>query len=139
MESGGRRAGCSPLRHSRRSVQLFVLPFTPMLIPVLDVFERALVKVRAHDLFWMDRGAYTGGVSGSDLRALGCSFAAIGQAERRSAFSESQEITALKFAAAVRNLLEPVLCVGEADRLSAAAEVCIAQIATATAALRHPP
>lgn len=111
-------------------VRVFVLPSLPSLPGVLAAIGDAPVAVGAQDLFWADRGAYTGGVSGADLRQLGCRYVEVGHAERRQVFGEDAETIRLKFAAAVRNDLTPVLCVGEADEngTDAAADTCISQL-----------
>lgn len=114
-------------------VELFVLPSFPMIPAALAAFAGTAVGVGAQDLMWEDRGAFTGGVSGLDLRALGCRYAEVGHAERRAVFGEDDRIARLKLAAAVRAGLVPVFCVGERERTPPddAARACIAQLAAA--------
>lgn len=118
------------------AVRLFILPSLPSLPAVVDIVGDAPVFVGAQDLFWEDCGAYTGGVSGADLVALGCRFVEVGHAERRTIFGDDDEVIRRKLEAAVRNGLIPVLCVGERVEQAtsaAAAEKCIAQIESAIA------
>ncbi|GAA3773668.1 triose-phosphate isomerase [Microbacterium kribbense] len=112
------------------SVRLFALPSLPALLQVRDALDGSAVGLGAQDLFWEDRGAYTGAVSGTDLRQVGCSYVEVGHAERRAVFGEDDEIIRKKLAAAVRNGLTPVLCVGEDVREAAPEAVaqCLAQI-----------
>jgi triosephosphate isomerase len=112
------------------AVEFFVLPATPLIPLVMEVFHGTRVGVGAQDLFWEDRGPYTGGTSGADLRALGCRYAEVGHSERRVHFGEDDEIAALKLGAAVRNALTPVLCVGERRPVPphVAAEECLRQL-----------
>jgi triosephosphate isomerase len=116
-------------------VELVVLPSFGALVPVVDVLAPAGVAVGAQDLFWIDRGPYTGEVSGADLAEIGCTFVEIGHAERKRIFGETAEVIANKVAAAVRNGLTPLLCVGEPTegdpQLAAAA--CIEQLQSALA------
>ncbi|GAA1209140.1 triose-phosphate isomerase [Rhodoglobus aureus] len=116
-------------------VRLFVLPSLPALSAVIDVLADSPIAVGAQDLFWEDRGAYTGGVSGADLARLGCTYVEVGHVERRRIFNEDDLTIRLKFAAALRNGLTPVLCVGEAEQIDAesAAQLCIAQLDSAMA------
>ncbi len=67
----------------------------------------------AQDLSEFDSGAYTGEISGTFLSALGCAYVIVGHSERRSMHAETDELLARKVAAAMRNGLIPVLCVGE--------------------------
>ena len=111
-------------------VTLFVLPSFTALAGAVGIFADTPVQVGAQDLFWEDRGAYTGEVSGTDLRDLGCALVEIGHAERRGIFGETDDVFGAKLAAAIRNGLLPVLCVGEARQGSAseAAASCIRQL-----------
>lgn len=115
------------------SVRLFALPSLPALHAVHAALEGTSVEVGAQDLHWEDRGPYTGAVSGTDLRDAGCTFVEVGHAERRALFGETDEIVARKLAAAMRNSLTPVLCVGEEAEGTVADAVAIstAQLALA--------
>lgn len=97
-------------------VRLFVLPSLPAVAAVRKALAGTPVLVGAQDLSVFDRGAYTGEVSGEDLAALGCALVEVGHAERRRLFGEDDGVVARKVAAAVRNRLIPVLCVGETAR-----------------------
>lgn len=96
-------------------VRVFVLPAFPLLVPVIGLLRDSPVAVGAQDLYWQDRGAFTGEVSGQLLAELGCRHVAVGHAERRELFGETDEDVALKVEAALRNGLCPVVCVGEAE------------------------
>lgn len=60
-----------------------------------------------------DSGAFTGEVSGAMLAEFECKYAIVGHSERRSLYGESDELVAKRFAAAQRNEITPILCVGE--------------------------
>ncbi|KAK7202839.1 triosephosphate isomerase [Myxozyma melibiosi] len=72
--------------------------------------------VGAQDCFWEEEGAFTGEISPRHLAELGIRFVELGHAERRRIFSESDADVARKTAAAVKNSIIPVICVGEVDR-----------------------
>lgn len=112
------------------TVELFVLPSLPALPAVQAAIAGTAVTVGAQDLHWQDRGAFTGAVSGADLAATGCELVEIGHAERRRIFGEDDDVVRRKVAAAVRNGLIPVLCVGERDQVdpSTAAAQCVAHL-----------
>ena len=114
-------------------VTLVVLPSFLYIAEAVDVFAGTRVAVGGQDLFWADEGAFTGEVSGKHLRELGCGYAEIGHAERRRVFGETDTMIAAKTAAAFRNRLIPILCVGEAVRSNpaGAARHCRAQLDSA--------
>jgi L-erythrulose 1-phosphate isomerase len=94
-------------------LELFVLPTLPALSEAARILGAAGVGTGAQDLFWEDEGAYTGEVGGKTVAELGGRYVEVGHAERRRIFGEDDRIIGLKTAAAYRNGLTPVLCVGE--------------------------
>jgi len=108
------------------AVELFVIPSFPSLAASVEIFEGSGVVVGAQDLFWDDRGAFTGEVSGAELAEIGVGVVEVGHAERRRIFAETDEIVAAKTSASLRNGIAPVLCIGEKEQVAApeaAAEV----------------
>jgi triosephosphate isomerase len=85
--------------------------------PYLGQAERALrgsnVDLGAQDVCRFEVGAYTGGVSASMLLDFQCRYVIVGHSERRAIFGETDETVALKFAAAIKHRLTPILCIGE--------------------------
>lgn len=118
-------------------IDVFVIPSFPMLAAARDILG-SRARVGAQDVFWEDQGAYTGEVSPAVLRELGCDIAEIGHAERRRYFAENDQQIAAKTAAAWRNGLTPVLCVGEAQHgpVPQAVTGCLAQLDSALAHAR---
>ncbi|QKJ20632.1 triose-phosphate isomerase family protein [Microbacterium hominis] len=111
-------------------VRVFVIPTYLQVLPAREAFADTPVLVGAQDAATEDSGAFTGEVSAAELAEVGASVVEIGHAERRRLFGETDEITALKAAAALRNGLTPVLCLGEADRQDGvdAAAATVAQL-----------
>jgi triosephosphate isomerase len=85
--------------------------------PFIDLFPLAReinhkkFKLGAQNLHYLDHGPVTGEISGAMLKGL-VQYVLVGHSERR-AMGETDEVIAKKLAAAVRNDLTPVLCVGE--------------------------
>lgn len=114
-------------------VRLFVLPSIPAIPAVREALAGTDVAFGAQDLHWEDRGAFTGAVSGADLLTIGCTYVEVGHAERRRVFGESEDVIRAKVAAAFRNGLTPVLCVGERHEVDPASAVveCFSQLESA--------
>ncbi len=73
------------------------------------------IALGAQNLHFEDEGAYTGEISGTFLKALHCEYVIIGHSERRKYFAETDETVNKRIAAAFRNDLTPIVCVGETD------------------------
>lgn len=67
----------------------------------------------AQDVFWEDKGAYTGEISPAMLKDLKCGYVIIGHSERRKYFGETDEMINKKILAALKAKLNVILCVGE--------------------------
>jgi triosephosphate isomerase len=124
-------------RVPRGGVELFVLPTFLSLEAAHGILGGTGVRLGAQDVFWDERGPFTGEVSPSMLREVGCHYVAVGHAERRRLFGEDDAVTARKAAAAAEAGLVPVVCVGETERSdsAAAAGECARQVRAALRAL----
>ena len=87
-------------------------PFTA-LAAVRKVMAVEGFRLAAQNCHWEEKGAYTGEVSLGMLKDVGCDFVIVGHSERRHIFGETDEEVARKVAAAFRQRVLPVLCVGE--------------------------
>ncbi len=94
-------------------VDVVVAPPFTALGSIRDVIKGSIIKLGAQNLFWEDKGAYTGEVSPLMIRDLDCEYVIIGHSERREYFKESDEIVNKKIKAALRNKLKAIVCVGE--------------------------
>ena len=102
-------------KHDHASVEAAVFPpFTDLrsVQTLLDADGLSLV-LGAQDLSAHDSGAYTGEVSGASLAKLDVHYVLVGHSERRTRHAEDDTVVATKVAAAHRNGLVPVICVGE--------------------------
>ncbi|HEX2586046.1 MAG TPA: triose-phosphate isomerase [Steroidobacteraceae bacterium] len=71
------------------------------------------VKVGAQSVCAEAQGAFTGEVSASMLKDVGCEYVLVGHSERRSIYQEDDALVARKYMAVQSQGLIPVLCVGE--------------------------
>jgi triosephosphate isomerase (TIM) len=91
---------------------VLVPPFTS--IPaVAEAVKGTNLALAAQDLFWEDRGAFTGEISAEMLLDLGCKYVIIGHSERRQFFGETDETVNKKVRQALNKVLLPIVCVGE--------------------------
>lgn len=87
-------------------------PFTA-LATVGELLRGSSIALGAQDLFWEPQGAFTGEVSPTMLRDVGCRYVIIGHSERRTHLGETDEAVHRKLAAALAHQLTPIVCVGE--------------------------
>lgn len=69
-------------------------------------------KLAAQNFYWRDHGSFTGEVSATQLRGI-VQYAIVGHSERRHVFRETEKDIRNKVAAAIRNEISPILCIGE--------------------------
>ncbi len=94
-------------------VDMAVFPPFPYLALTQALLQDSNISWGAQNLNPAARGAYTGDISAGMLLDFGCRYVLVGHSERRALFGESDNDVAMRFAAAHRCGLEPVLCVGE--------------------------
>jgi len=74
------------------------------------------IKLGAQNVFWEQKGAYTGEVSPIMLKDLGCQYVIVGHSERRRYFEETDEIINKKLDAVLSVNLTPIFCIGETQK-----------------------
>lgn len=122
------------------SVDVTVLPpFTDLRsVQTLVDGDKLRLTYGGQDLSEHESGAYTGDISGAFLSKLGCSYVVIGHSERRSYHSEDDALVAAKTAAALKNELIPIVCLGEHLEIREAGnhvEHCLSQLRGSLAGL----
>lgn len=95
-----------------RDVEVVLTPSMLVLQPLSLQIDRRKFRLAAQNAYHKDSGAFTGEVSFTMLRDL-VHYVIIGHSERRLIFNESLRDVSEKMAAAVRNGITPILCVGE--------------------------
>jgi triosephosphate isomerase (TIM) len=89
-------------------------PFTALRsIQTLLEADRLNYVLGAQDVYWEEKGAFTGQVSPLMLAALKCGYVIVGHSERRQYFAETDETAAKKVRAVLGAGMVPILCVGE--------------------------
>jgi len=87
-------------------------PFTH-LTSVQEVVYGSNVALGAQNMYFEDSGAFTGEVSPTMLKSIGCTYVIIGHSERREIFGETNEGVNKKVHAALTHSLKPIIAVGE--------------------------
>lgn len=94
-------------------VEVAVAPPFTALYPVAQELRNSIIELAAQNLFWEEKGAYTGEVSPLMLREVGCQYVIIGHSERRQYFGETDETVNRKIRSAIRSDLKVIFCIGE--------------------------
>ncbi len=94
-------------------VDVAVFPSFPLISTAVDALAASGIGIGGQDLHPEPKGAFTGDVSGAQMKDSGASFVLCGHSERRQLHGESDELVARKARAAAVAGLVPLLCVGE--------------------------
>jgi triosephosphate isomerase len=95
------------------AVEIVLAPPFTMLDRIKGELGDSNIHLAAQNLFWKEEGAYTGEISPVMVKDVGCEYVILGHSERREYFKESDDIVNKKVLAALKNELNPILCVGE--------------------------
>ena len=96
-----------------QGVEVAIAPPFTALDAVRKELEGSLIRLAAQNLFYEEKGAYTGEVSPEMIKEVGCHYAIIGHSERRQFFGETDETVNRRIKAALGHDLKVVFCVGE--------------------------
>ncbi len=94
--------------------ELVLCPSFTAIAPLHELLMGHSIRLGGQDLFWEEKGAYTGEISAKQLHEIGCSFVLVGHSERRKNLKETEAMINKKMIAALSGKLVPILCVGEA-------------------------
>jgi len=95
-----------------RSVEKVLCPPFVSLAAVKELLKGTSIKVGAQNVYFAEKGAYTGEISPLMLADL-CEYVIIGHSERRQYFAEGGELINKKIKSALKVNLRPIFCVGE--------------------------
>ncbi len=87
-------------------------PFTSLAAAAAAI-QGSSIKLGAQNMYWEDKGAFTGEISPGMLKEIGCSYVIVGHSERRQYFGETDETVNRKMKKAFSSGLLPIVCIGE--------------------------
>ena len=106
---------CNELKDLVKSDSVDVVYCVPAIdiVPVVEAVKGTNVEVGAENMYFEEKGAYTGEISAEMLKDAGVKYVIIGHSERRDYFKEDDALLNKKVKKALEAGLTPILCCGE--------------------------
>ncbi|TFG12147.1 MAG: triose-phosphate isomerase [Promethearchaeota archaeon] len=102
-----------PMVKDIKNVDIVIAPPYTAILKTLDTVKNTTIKVGAQNMYYEEKGAFTGEISPSFLKKIGCQYVILGHSERRNIFNETDELINKKLKKALDNNLIPIVCIGE--------------------------
>ena len=101
-----------PLVVTEEADVVFCVPAIDI-IPVVEACKGSNIEVGAENMYFEEKGAYTGEIAPNMLTDAGVKYVIIGHSERREYFAETDETVNKKVLKAFEHGLTPIICCGE--------------------------
>lgn len=101
-----------PLVASEEVDVVFCVPAIDI-IPAMEAAEGTNIQIGAENMYYEEKGAYTGEISPEMLVDAGVKYVIIGHSERREYFAETNETVNKKVLKAFEHSITPIVCCGE--------------------------
>ncbi len=95
------------------TLEVAVCPTALALAAVAQALAGSAVGVGAQNAYWEEKGAFTGELSSSLIKAAGAQYVILGHSERRQYFGETDQTVNKRLKAVLAQGLVPILCIGE--------------------------
>ena len=102
-----------PLVEGVDDVEIVLAPPFTSLAVAAKFLKGSNVKLAAQNVFWEEKGAYTGEISPQMIKDVECSYVIIGHSERRQYFGETEVTVNKKIGSAMSAGLGVIFCIGE--------------------------
>jgi triosephosphate isomerase len=96
-----------------KEVEVVVAPPYTALGAVATAIKGSTIALSSQNIFWEEKGAFTGEISPSMLKDIGCQYVIVGHSERRQYFGETNETVNKRLKATLDASLTPIVCIGE--------------------------
>jgi triosephosphate isomerase len=83
------------------------------LVPVIEAAKGSNIQVGAENMYYEEKGAYTGEIAPDMLTDIGVKYVIIGHSERREYFAETDITVNKKVLKAFEHGITPIICCGE--------------------------
>ena len=83
------------------------------IIPAMEAAKGTNIQIGAENMYFEEKGAYTGEISPNMLNDAGVKYVIIGHSERREYFAETNETVNKKVSKAFEHGITPIICCGE--------------------------
>ena len=83
------------------------------IIPAMEAAKETNIQIGAENMYFEEKGAYTGEISPNMLNDVGVKYVIIGHSERREYFAETNETVNKKVLKAFEHGITPIICCGE--------------------------
>ncbi len=103
----------SGLSGEKLNCEVIICPPFTSLSEASSLIKNTVIKLGAQNMYFEENGAFTGEVSASMLKSVGCEFVILGHSERRTIFGEPDQLINKKIKKALQSGLKPIFCVGE--------------------------
>lgn len=102
-----------PMSNNIKNVDIVIAPPYTSILKTLDMVKNTAIKVGAQNMYFEEKGAFTGEISPLFLKKIGCEYVILGHSERRNIFNETDELINKKLKKALEVNLIPIVCIGE--------------------------
>lgn len=100
-------------RINTEEVEVVLCPNYISLERISDLIDGTNIKLGAQNVYFEDKGAYTGETSVDMLASVNVKYCIVGHSERRKYFNETDEIVNKKAIKLLEKDISPIICVGE--------------------------
>ena len=101
------------IREGVRGLKSEVVVCPPSVYLYASIFGEGVVAMGAQNIYFEDKGAFTGEISALMLKDLGVTYTIIGHSERRKYFGETDETVNKKIKKALETGIKVIICIGE--------------------------
>lgn len=117
MDLNGSIELISGLKNSLKEIDIncnvIVCPPYTSLETAKELIKESKIQLGAQNMYYEENGAYTGEISASMLKSVGCEYVILGHSERRTIFNEPDSLINKKVHKALSSGLKPIFCIGE--------------------------